>query len=516
MTSATGNQLQVAVEVDDPPHSNLDTSRSRQQQNSWGSKWQKSKARILARCRRIHERVPYLRKLQLPAVFIILLLIVVNLVVWAICGLVLASKYTYLLSTAALAYSLGLRHALDADHISAIDLMTRRLIATGQRPVTVGTFFSLGHSTIVILTSIVVAATAAGVSSRFDSFSNVGGIIGTSVSAAFLIALGLMNGYILHKLIVRLRKVVRLQPEEEATEAWKIEGGGVLFRMLKKMFTLIDRPWKMYPLGVLFGLGFDTSSEIALLGISSIHGAKGTSMWLILIFPVLFTVGMCLLDTIDGALMSSLYLAPMSAADIKKGDQQCGVTAVEAKAEDEENCRSERQDPVTPRVRSPLTFLYYSIVLTALTVVVALIIGVIQLLSLLLNVAVPDETAENSKFWHGVEMAGEYYDIIGGAICGSFVVVGLVSVFFYRPWRRWVDRERARLRTSHEEQNRGEAVLLRVVSRGETQSFPGQAEPGTRAVQDVGGGGHVEQGKQPAKGRVDVADVDQIGVSSRS
>lgn len=413
--------------------------------------WKKLKARTFLRFQRIHQRIPYIRALPLAAILIILLLTVINLAVWAVCGILLASKYTHLLSTAALAYSLGLRHALDADHISAIDLMTRRLIATGQRPVTVGTFFSLGHSTIVIVTSIVVAATAAGVSSRFNSFSNVGGIIGTSVSAAFLIALGIMNGYILYKLIVQLKKVIRMQPEQEAVEAWKVEGGGILFRILKKMFKLIDRPWKMYPLGVLFGLGFDTSSEVALLGISSIQGAKGMSIWLILIFPVLFTVGMCLIDTIDGALMSSLYLAPMKAIDPKDVNKQSRVVIMEAECEDEEN-RVSHQVTTTPRVRSPLTFLYYSIVLTALTVVVALIIGVIQLLSLILNVAVSEGTAEDSRFWHGVEIAGEYYDVIGGAICGSFVVVGVISVLCYRPWRRWVDRERARLRISSQDE----------------------------------------------------------------
>lgn len=138
----------------------------------------------------------------------------------------------------------------------AIDLMTRRLLATGQKAVSVGTFFSLGHSTsvlysqhslpvltnlrIVIITSIVVAATAAAVSSRFDSFSTIGGIIGTSVSAAFLILLGLMNGYILYKLIRQMKKVFTL-PEGQEDEIWKIEGGGILFSVLKKMFKLIDR-----------------------------------------------------------------------------------------------------------------------------------------------------------------------------------------------------------------------------------------------------------------------------------
>ena len=459
MANNTRNISNTGVEADSPIL--IDDSRStasiHHDQNHLKLKFT---SRAYACCKRLHARIPYVRALRLPAILIIVLLIVINLAVWAVCGIMLASKYTHLLSTAALAYSLGLRHALDADHISAIDLMTRRLIATGQKPVTVGTFFSLGHSTIVVLTSIVVAATAAGVSSRFDNFSNVGGIIGTSVSAAFLIALGLMNGYILYKLIIQLQKVIRMQAEQEANEAWKIEGGGVLFRILKKMFKLIDRPWKMYPLGVLFGLGFDTSSEVALLGISSIQGAKGTSMWLILVFPILFTVGMCLVDTIDGALMSSLYLAPMAAGDIKDEDKRRGAVETTPRIGDEEVVTAPPEDRVNAQVRSPLTFLYYSIVLTALTVAVALIIGVIQLLSLILNVAVSEETAEHNQFWRGVETAGEYYDVIGGVICGSFVIVGIISVLCFKPWRRWVDRERARLQVRVVEPVRSAAELL--------------------------------------------------------
>jgi high-affinity nickel-transport protein len=437
-------------------------------------------SKIKARCRnklsRLHSKIPYLRRLPLSAILIISFLIIINLVTWAICGLILAFRSdNHLLGTAALAYSLGLRHALDADHITAIDLMTRRLIATGHRPVTVGTFFSLGHSTIVIITSIVVAATAAGVSKRFDGFGKVGSIIGTSVSAAFLLLLGILNAYILFRLVLQMKKIINLQPDEAAEEAWKIQGGGVLFRVLKRMFKLIDRPWKMYPLGVLFGLGFDTSSEIALLGISSIQGARGTSIWLILIFPVLFTAGMCLVDTIDGALMMSLYVAPMEmSGDEDKKDHQNQHEPYSDSVVHEQDQRSNglthslpeldssTDNPQTfstanlaiqshvenssesPHLRSqvkdPLTFLYYSIVLTTLTVVCAIIIGVIQLLSLILNVA-----DVSGPFWNGVASAGDHYEIIGAAICGSFIVCGLVSVLLFRCFRRWVNGRRAEL-----------------------------------------------------------------------
>ncbi|KAK7526813.1 high-affinity nickel-transport protein-domain-containing protein [Phyllosticta citriasiana] len=341
-------------------------------------------------------RIPYLRKLPFASIAVIASVAIGNVLLWVAVGVVLVSALT---ATAVLSYTLGLRHALDADHISAIDLMTRRLIASGQRPVTVGTFFSLGHSTIVIITSIVVAATASAVSSKFDSFSRVGGIIGTSVSAAFLILLGILNSYVLYKLVKQLRQAIAMQPGEE--QNFKITGAGCLFNVLKAMFKLIDRPWKMYPLGVLFGLGFDTSSEIALLGISSIQASSGTSIWIILLFPLLFTAGMCLLDTTDGALMMALYTS-------------------------------------TSLARDTLAVLYYSIVLTVITVLVALVVGVLQLLSLSLNVAEP-----TGRFWDGVERAGDSYEIIGGAICGTFVVGGIASVLFYRPWRRRVDRWRA-------------------------------------------------------------------------
>lgn len=348
-----------------------------------------------------HERTPYLRRLPGPAIAIILLLVLVNILVWIACAIVL-HFHTSLVSTAVLAYTLGLRHALDADHISAIDLMTRRLVASGQRPVTVGTFFSLGHSTIVFITAIVVAASSAAISDRFDSFANVGGIIGSSISSAFLIILGAMNAWILYKLLHALRTAIRSplghsQPDSSTL----FTGGGCMLHLLKKLFHLIDRPWKMYPLGVLFGLGFDTSSEIALLGISSIQAAHGTSMWLILIFPLLFTAAMCLLDTTDGAAMMSLYSSARLASDA-------------------------------------IAVLYYQSVLTAITVAVALAIGTLQLLSMIL--AVKPELS--GPFWEGVQVAGDHYDVIGGAVCGAFVVFGGLAFCFYGVWRRRVDRWR--------------------------------------------------------------------------
>ena len=346
-----------------------------------------------------HDQIPWIRKLPPNAVAIILLLVLVQILVWIVVGIVL-HFHTALISTAVLSYTLGLRHALDADHISAIDLMTRRLVASGQKPVTVGTYFSLGHSTIVIVTSIVVAASSAAIQKRFDGFSTIGSIIGSSVSAAFLIILGAMNCWILYKLYQQLQRAIASPIGQESLD-FSFEGGGCMTMLLRRTFKLVDRPWKMYPLGVLFGLGFDTSSEIALLGISSIQAAQGTSIWLILIFPVLFTAGMCLLDTFDGAAMMSLYTSARLAKDA-------------------------------------IAVLYYQCVLTAITVAVAISIGVIQLLTMVHNVR-PDF---DGPFWDGVDVAGDNYDIIGGAICGSFVVFGILSVVLYKPWRRNVDKKR--------------------------------------------------------------------------
>ncbi|KAK0717768.1 high-affinity nickel-transport protein-domain-containing protein [Lasiosphaeria miniovina] len=363
-----------------------------------------------------------------PALRLIGALVAVNAVVWAAAGVVL-HYFPKMITPAVLAYTLGLRHALDADHISAIDLMTRRLIASGQRPVAVGTWFSLGHSTVVVVTCVVVAATAGALRDRFDSFQRVGAIIGTSVSAAFLLILCAGNAWVMWQLVKRLREVLlaeqqraRRQQQAEAggsggageggaqdagddtdaADQLQLDGPGFLANVFRGVFRIVDRPWKMFPLGILFGLGFDTSSEIAILGIASIQAAQGTSLWLILLFPILFTAGMCLLDTTDGALMMALYTSKAFARD-------------------------------------RVAILYYSIVLTGITIGVSAFIGVVQVLSLVENVAEPQ-----GSFWDGVAAIGDHYDVIGGSICGVFVLAGLGSVIVYRPWRRRIERKAAR------------------------------------------------------------------------
>ncbi|KAI1293086.1 high-affinity nickel-transport protein-domain-containing protein [Xylaria venustula] len=355
-----------------------------------------------------------LKGLPVPVIYIISLLLGVNAVIWATVAVVLRF-HSGLVGAAVLSYTLGLRHALDADHIAAIDLMTRRLVASGQRPVTVGTFFSLGHSTIVIITCIVVAATAGALRERFGSFQYIGGIIGTSISAAVLILLCLGNGWVLYRLVCQLRKVLQ-EPdphgpgdaddgipsshEDQAARDLQLDGPGFLAHILRGFFRIVDRPWKMYPLGILFGLGFDTSSEIAVLGIASVQGAQGTSLWIILIFPLLFTAGMCLVDTTDGALMMTLYTSKAFARD-------------------------------------KVAILYYSIVLSGITVVVSAFIGIIQVLSLVQNVANPQ-----GNFWDGLSAVSDHFEIVGAAIVGVFVFAGVGSVLIYQPWRRRMEQRR--------------------------------------------------------------------------
>ncbi|KAL2213055.1 NicO-domain-containing protein [Sarocladium strictum] len=384
-----------------------------------------------------YRRLTSLPKPPLPrnALLIITTLILVNVTIWFAVALPILHLHPKLVSPAVLSYTLGLRHALDADHIAAIDLTTRRLIAAGQKPATVGTWFSLGHSTIVIITCVVVAATSGALRERFDGFAKVGNIVGTSVSAAFLIILCIGNGWVLYKLVKQLQETLHedqrfAEHDENAAERMaagqlQAEGGGFMTRVLRKLFLAIDRPWKMYPLGVVFGLGFDTSSEIAILGIASIHAVQGTSIWLILIFPILFTAGMCLLDTTDGALMMALYTSKAFSRDM-------------------------------------VAILYYSIVLTGITVLVSAFIGLVQLFSLIQNVAEPE-----GPFWDGISAIGDHFDIIGGCICGVFLLVGLGSILVYRPWRKRMDEQHAS-HTPQDLEAEQPPLVIPSSSRGDT------------------------------------------------
>ena len=183
--------------------------------------------------------------------------------------------YPVLLGTALLAYSFGLRHAVDADHIAAIDNVTRKLMQDGKRPVAVGFMFSLGHSTIVVLGSAAIAGAALALQHRLDAFRNVAGVIGTLVSAFFLFAIALVNLIVLRSIYRTFVRVRRGEPYVEEDLDLLLGSRGLLSRVFRPMFRMITRSWHMYPLGVLFGLGFDTATEIGLLGVSATEASKG-------------------------------------------------------------------------------------------------------------------------------------------------------------------------------------------------------------------------------------------------
>ena len=237
---------------------------------------------------------------------------------------VYAAQLPSALALLAVAYTLGLRHALDADHTAAIDNVTRRLVEAERPAVTVGLFFSLGHSSVVVIATMVVA----GVSASFQGFGqygNVSDVIGTVVSASFLFLVGTLNAMSL----VALLRHARSARAGSARVRWDdILAQGSFFSRTwgQRFFKVVDHPQKMFPIGLLFGLGFDTATEICLLGIAALQGGQGVSPWLILLLAFAFTCGMCLVDTADGVLMLGVYgRARVSPAD-RVGYQVCVTT----------------------------------------------------------------------------------------------------------------------------------------------------------------------------------------------
>ena len=311
-------------------------------------------------------------------------LLAFNLVAWGL-ALFAASRYPILLPTALLAYTFGLRHAVDADHIAAIDNTTRKLMQDGQRPVGVGLFFSLGHSTIVVALSVLIALSA-GFISDIPTFQQIGGLIGTSVSAAFLLVIGLINLVVLIDIYRMFRRVSRGGAYDDESLDDFLNNRGLLARVFRPMLRVISRSWHMYPLGVLFGLGFDTASEVALLGLAASSGANHIPIWYILLLPALFAAGMSLVDTTDGVLMLGAY----GWAYIK-----------------------------------PIRKLYYNLTITLVSVMIAFLIGGIEVLSI-----VGDRLGLRGGIWGFV--ANLDFGVIGFGIIGIFVVSWTVSTFIYR------------------------------------------------------------------------------------
>jgi high-affinity nickel-transport protein len=324
-----------------------------------------------------------------------LLLIAFNVAAWA-WAFIAFRHYPLLMGTSLLAYSFGLRHAVDADHIAAIDNVTRKLMQAGQRPITVGLTFSLGHSTIVVLASVGIAATATALQSRFAGFREAGGVIGTLVSTFFLLAIALMNLLILRSVIRAFRRVQRGEPYVEEDFDMLLADRGFLARIFRPLFSLVTRSWHMYFLGFLFGLGFDTATEIGLLGLSATGATQGMPIWSILVFPALFTAGMTLLDTTDSILMLGAY----------------GWAFVK-----------------------PVRKLYYNITITTISAVVALLVGSIEGLGLL-----ADKLQLTGAFWNLIGSLNDHFGVIGYVIVGVFVLSWIVSTALYK-WKRFDDMD---------------------------------------------------------------------------
>ena len=325
--------------------------------------------------------------LKAKTAFLYFVLVSVNVLAW-LWAFVQFRDQPILLGTASLAYTFGLRHAVDPDHIAAIDNVTRKLMQEGKRPISAGFFFALGHSTVVIIASLVVALSVGALKANFAWFKTVGGMIGTGVSAAFLLVIALINALILisvYRAFTALRRGERVT--EEALQEL-LSRRGFFSRILRSLFGLMTRSWHMYPLGFLFGLGFDTASEVGLLGISAAQGSAGLPTWSILVFPALFTAGMSLIDTTDGVLMVQTY----GWAFIK-----------------------------------PVRKLYYNLTMTLISIVVALLIGGVEALGLLAN-----KLGLEGSFWDLVDQVNGSFGLLGYLIIGVFAAGWIISVLIYK------------------------------------------------------------------------------------
>jgi high-affinity nickel-transport protein len=319
------------------------------------------------------------------------LLIAFNIGAW-VCAYAAFHRYPLLMGTSLLAYSFGLRHAVDADHIAAIDNVTRKLMQVGKRPIAVGLMFSLGHSTIVILASGAIAATTLAMRGGLDGIKETGSLIGTLVSIVFLFAIALLNLLVLRSVLHAFGQLRRGIPYLEEDFDMLFADRGFLSRIFRPLFNLISKSWHMYFLGFLFGLGFDTATEIGLLGISAAGAAQAMPIWSILVFPILFTAGMTIVDTADNILMLGAY----------------GWAFVK-----------------------PIRKLYYNITITGISVAVALIVGCIECLGL---IAAKFQLGGN--FWHWVASLNDNLGLVGYVIIGVFAFSWVCSAAVYR-WKRF-------------------------------------------------------------------------------
>jgi high-affinity nickel-transport protein len=310
-----------------------------------------------------------------------------NVMIWLLAFVEFSDRPT-LLGTAVLAYILGLRHAVDADHIAAIDNVVRKLMNENKRPLSVGLFFSLGHSTVVILATAALAFSAASLQARFEALRETGGVIGTAVSATFLLVIALINVVILGKVWSSFQHVRRGGYIEPDQLNMLLVGEGLLARLFRPLFRVVSKSWHMYPLGILFGLGFDTATEIGLVGISASQASQNMSPLLILIFPAMFTAGMTLIDTTDGVFMIGAY----------------GWAFV-----------------------SPLRKLWYNLTITAVSIGVAALIGSIETLGL-----ISSKLHLTGPFWETINALNDDLAFFGFVIIAFFLLSWVISAAIFR------------------------------------------------------------------------------------
>ena len=315
------------------------------------------------------------------------LLLTATAVVWTWALIALADRPT-LLGTAFLAYVLGLRHAVDADHIATIDNVVRKLMQEGKRPYAVGLFFSLGHSLSIAIAVAAIAGAAFALQGRFAEFKSIGSVIGTSASAFFLLAIAVINLVILRGVWQSFRKARRGEPVADQELNALLAGRGLLARIFRPLFRMVSRSWQMFPVGFLFGLGFDTATEISLFAVAASQASGGMTLGTIMIFPALFTAGMTLVDTTDSVLMVGAY----------------GWAFL-----------------------NPIRKIWYNLTITAVSVLVALLIGGIEALGL-----IADELGLEGGFWDAIGGLNGGLANFGYLVVGIFIASWAVSYLLYR------------------------------------------------------------------------------------
>ncbi|GEP84816.1 putative nickel transport protein [Staphylococcus piscifermentans] len=317
----------------------------------------------------------------LPYVSIVCLLHIIGFV----CLWIAAKDAHILLGMGLLAYTLGLRHAFDADHIAAIDNTVRKLLQQRKDPAGVGFYFSIGHSTVVFIMAVLLGISVHWAKNQLPHFQEIGGTIGTIVSGVFLLLIGILNLIILVSLVKLFTKLKEQKVSHQELDQL-LDSRGFFTRFIGPYFKLINQSWHVLPLGFLFGLGFDTASEIALLALSSGASQHAISFIGIISLPILFAAGMSLLDTLDGILMKSAY---------------------------------------NWAFLNPVRKIYYNITITAVSVIAALIIGMIELLQIM-----GDKFHFQGAFWQLVQSMK--FDYIGYILVAVFILTWFISTLIWK------------------------------------------------------------------------------------